>query len=249
MLQPAAVGRLPKPFLQFRGKREQCNIARSLDRFAQPTLVTRTCASHAARKNLAALLHERLEHLRLLVIDEVNTLDAKSANFLLAEILTFSATARASGSASRSAGPSTFTALSTATTAGIAAFATLPAAGTSRSTAFTALPTAGMAFGAGRAGSGRTACRDARCCTRCFCCWYRLIGHRVSSFLKFDSGQVYASIWPGRSTKKWSPHSLHARNSCRPLRFQERVRRGGPATFMLAGLQVKPATFLNAGFK
>jgi hypothetical protein len=49
----------------------------------------RTGAGHAARQNLAALLHEWLEHLHFLVVDEVHFLDAEAANFFLAKILTF----------------------------------------------------------------------------------------------------------------------------------------------------------------
>jgi len=73
------------------GKRQQGDIARTLDGHAQPALVARTNASHAARQNFAALLDELRQDVRALVVDEVHLLDAELTDFLLAEILTLSA--------------------------------------------------------------------------------------------------------------------------------------------------------------
>jgi hypothetical protein len=68
-------------------KRQQGDISRALDGDAQPALVARTNARHAARQYLAALLHELRQDVRALVVDEVHFLDAELADFLLAEIL------------------------------------------------------------------------------------------------------------------------------------------------------------------
>jgi hypothetical protein len=72
-------------------ERQQSDVARTLDRHAQPPLVTRTHTRHAARQNLSALLHELRQNVRALVVNEVHLLDAKLANLLLAEILPLSA--------------------------------------------------------------------------------------------------------------------------------------------------------------
>jgi hypothetical protein len=77
-------------------ERKQRDVARALDRFAEPALVTRADAGHAARKNLAALLHELRQDVGALVVDEVHLLDTELADFLLAEILAL-ATARTAG--------------------------------------------------------------------------------------------------------------------------------------------------------
>src|SRR6266568_589160 len=70
-----------------RGKRQQSNVARALDGFAQPALVARARAGHAPRKNLAAVLHEGLEHFHLLEVNKVHTVHAEPADLLFAEEL------------------------------------------------------------------------------------------------------------------------------------------------------------------
>src|SRR6202008_890633 len=70
--------------LQFRGKRQQRDILRALDGYGKPSLMARAGAGHAARKNLAALLDERRQNLGLLVVNEIDAVDAKTANLLLA---------------------------------------------------------------------------------------------------------------------------------------------------------------------
>ena len=72
-------------------KRQQGNVARALDGHAQSALVPRADAGHAARKNLAAFLHELRKNVRALVVDEIDLLDAKLADFLFAEILALAA--------------------------------------------------------------------------------------------------------------------------------------------------------------
>jgi hypothetical protein len=76
-------------------KGQQRDIASALDRHAEPALVTRADAGHAARKNLAALLHELRKNVRALVVDHVHLFDAELADLLLAEILTLAARASA----------------------------------------------------------------------------------------------------------------------------------------------------------
>ena len=82
------------------GKGQQGDVARAFDRDAEPALMTRTDAGHAARKNLAALLNELRQDVGALVVDEVHLLDAELADFLFAEILALSA-----GTATRTAWP------------------------------------------------------------------------------------------------------------------------------------------------
>jgi hypothetical protein len=84
------------------GEGHQRDVAGALDGYAEPTLVARADAGHAARENLAALLHELREDVGALVVDEVHLLDAKLADFLLAEILALAA--RASAGTARSTG-------------------------------------------------------------------------------------------------------------------------------------------------
>src|SRR4029077_17752949 len=72
-------------------KWKQRNVARALDGHAQPALVTRAYAGHAAWQNLAALLHELRQDVRALVVDEVHLLDTELAHFLLPEILALAA--------------------------------------------------------------------------------------------------------------------------------------------------------------
>src|ERR1019366_7225187 len=87
--------------LQFRSKRQQRDISRALDGFAQPALVTRAGAGHAARKNFAAILHEGVQHVRLFVINVINLIYAETAHFPLAEKLALPALARAGSAAGR----------------------------------------------------------------------------------------------------------------------------------------------------
>src|SRR3989454_7235091 len=47
----------------------------------------RAGTGHAPRQDLAALLHEWLKHLYLLVVDKIHPIDAEAANLLLAEVL------------------------------------------------------------------------------------------------------------------------------------------------------------------
>src|SRR5579885_898914 len=77
------------------GKRQQGDIARALDGDAEPALMTRADAGHAAGQNLAALLHELRKNIGALVVDEVHLLDAELADFFLAEILALAARTRA----------------------------------------------------------------------------------------------------------------------------------------------------------
>src|SRR5215475_10946629 len=73
------------------GKRQQSDVAGALDCDAQPALVTRANAGHAARKNFSALLHELRQNVRALVVDQVHLFHAELANFLFAEILPLAA--------------------------------------------------------------------------------------------------------------------------------------------------------------
>jgi len=78
-------------------------------------------ASHAARQNFAALLHELGKNVGALVINHVHLFRAELANFLFAEILTLAAT-RAAWAAARTSGTAAFTA--SAATATRSAFTT-----------------------------------------------------------------------------------------------------------------------------
>ncbi len=84
------------------GERKQRDVARALDRFAEPALVTCADAGHAARQNLAAFLNELRQDVGALVVDEVHLLDTELADFLLAEILALAA-ARTAGTTARTA--------------------------------------------------------------------------------------------------------------------------------------------------
>ena len=97
------------------GERKQRDVTRALDRFAEPTLMTSADAGHAARQNLAALLHELRQDVGALVVDEVHLLDTKLADLLLAEILALAAT-RAAGTTWTAR--STFTPRTTVSAAG-----------------------------------------------------------------------------------------------------------------------------------
>src|SRR5579864_3681179 len=100
--------------LQFRSERQQCDVARALDRFAQPSLVPRASAGHAARKNFAAILHESVQHVRFLVVNVIDFIHAETAHFALAEKLALAAFARACSTA----GTSTVTRRTSASSAG-----------------------------------------------------------------------------------------------------------------------------------
>src|SRR5690242_17209672 len=93
-------------------ERQQGDVAGALDGYAQPALMTRADSRHAARKNLAALLHELREDVRALVVDEIHLFDAELANFLLAEILTLAA-GTADGTSRATAARSAFAARAT----------------------------------------------------------------------------------------------------------------------------------------
>jgi len=114
------------------GERQQRDVAGALDGFAEPALVTGANAGHAARENLAALLHELREDVGALVVDEVHFFDAELADFLFAEILALAA-ARAAWSA---AGTSR---------AAFAAWAAVSTTGAAVSTAGTMSATSGTA--------------------------------------------------------------------------------------------------------
>src|SRR5713101_1507715 len=77
------------------GEGHQRDVAGALDGYAEPTLVARADAGHAAREDFAALLHELRENVGALVVDEVHLLDAELADFFLAEILALAARASA----------------------------------------------------------------------------------------------------------------------------------------------------------
>jgi hypothetical protein len=85
-------------------ERQQSDVARALDGFAQPALVPRANAGHAPRQNLPTLLHELRQNVRALVVDEIHFLDAEFANFLLAEILALAARTSARTSGTTAAG-------------------------------------------------------------------------------------------------------------------------------------------------
>jgi hypothetical protein len=87
-------------FLQLGGEREKRNVARPLDRFAQPTLMARAGAGHAARQNFAAVLNELVERIGFLVVDEINFAGAEMADLPLAEELSLAPAGRAAGAAS-----------------------------------------------------------------------------------------------------------------------------------------------------
>src|SRR5215469_6148495 len=71
--------------LQFSGERQQRDVLRSLDRDCEPALMPRTGARHTARENFAALLQERSENFRPLIVDVIRFLDAEAAHLLLAD--------------------------------------------------------------------------------------------------------------------------------------------------------------------
>src|SRR5689334_10215750 len=81
--------------LQFRGEGQERDVLRPLDRHGEPALMPGASARHTARKNFAALLNERLEHVSLFVINQVHLLDAESADLLFAQELALAAAVRA----------------------------------------------------------------------------------------------------------------------------------------------------------
>jgi hypothetical protein len=113
-------------------ERKQRDVAGALDGFAEPALVAGANAGHAARENLASLLHELREDVGALVVDEVHLLDAELADFLFAEILALTA-ARAARPTAGTSG-----AAFTARTAVTAARAAVSTAGTVSATSGTA---------------------------------------------------------------------------------------------------------------
>src|SRR5580658_5072763 len=72
--------------LERRRERQQRDVARLLDGVGQPPLVRGADTGYAARDDLAALRHEGVQQLDVLVIDVVDLFHAKPANFLAAEI-------------------------------------------------------------------------------------------------------------------------------------------------------------------
>lgn len=84
-------------------------------------------ARHAARQNLAALLHELRQDVGALVVDEVHLLDTELANFLFAEILALAA-ARTTGT-TRTAARTAFAAWTAVSAAGTVSTGTRTARG------------------------------------------------------------------------------------------------------------------------
>src|SRR5580704_11102241 len=83
-------------------ERQQGDVARAFDSDAEPALMARADAGHAARKNFTALLDELRKNVGALVVDEIHLLDTKLADFLFAEILALAA-ARTAGTTARAA--------------------------------------------------------------------------------------------------------------------------------------------------
>lgn len=108
---------------------QEGDVARALDGHAEPALVPRAHAGHAARKNLAALLNELRKNVGAFVVDEIHFLDTKLANLLFAEILALAArpSTRATGAtfAAWAARPALATRRSTMTARGSSVAATL----------------------------------------------------------------------------------------------------------------------------
>jgi hypothetical protein len=114
--------------------------------------MTRAHASHAAWKNLAALLHKLGKNVGTFVVDQIDLFDTELADFLFAEKLALAA--RASTRTATGAAGATFT-TSSATTG--TAFAT-------SSATMSAMSTTGTTFAAGRGSGRRCGCRRLRCC-------------------------------------------------------------------------------------
>jgi hypothetical protein len=84
-------------FLQLCSEREESDVARPFDRLAQPALVARAGAGHAARQNFAAILNELVERIGFLVVNEINFAGAEMADLPLAEELALASARRAAG--------------------------------------------------------------------------------------------------------------------------------------------------------
>jgi hypothetical protein len=128
------------------GKRQQSDVAGALDGDTEPTLVTRANTGHATRKNFAALLHKLRKNVGALVVDQVHFLDAKLADFFLAEKLPLAA-ARSAWTAARTTRTRTFAASATATTG--TALATSTTAAVTTVAAMPTLPATTWAAGPG----------------------------------------------------------------------------------------------------
>ena len=122
------------------GKRHQRDVAGALQGYAKPPLVTRADAGHAARKNLAALLHELGKNVGALVVDQIDLFDTELADFLFAEKLALAARP-SSGTATWAAG-TTRTAFTASATSTGTTFATAATAAVSTMTAMAATRTA-----------------------------------------------------------------------------------------------------------
>jgi hypothetical protein len=105
------------------GKRQQGDVAGALDGHAEPALVTRADAGHAAWKNFAPLLHKLGKNVGALVVDQIDLFDTELADFLLAEKLALAA-ARSTGTATWAAGTTRTAFTASAATAAGATFAT-----------------------------------------------------------------------------------------------------------------------------
>src|SRR5690348_15369078 len=68
-------------------KRQQCDVARLLDRFRQTTLMRRAHPGDTPGSNLASIADEGSQHAGVLIIDVVDLLDAEPAHLLAPEIL------------------------------------------------------------------------------------------------------------------------------------------------------------------
>src|SRR5260370_17933186 len=86
-------------YLEARGKGEQGDVARLLDRQAEAALMPGAYARQTARNDLAALGDEALQQTNVAVGDRVDLLGAELANLLAPEELTAARTA--AGSAGR----------------------------------------------------------------------------------------------------------------------------------------------------
>src|SRR3981081_2671174 len=65
--------------------RNQCDLARALDRRLQLPLMHRACARDAPREDLAALGNERADQLHILVIDVVDLVRTELADLATTE--------------------------------------------------------------------------------------------------------------------------------------------------------------------
>src|SRR5438552_16986205 len=108
-------------------ERQQRDISSALDGDTEPALMTSANSGHAARENLAALLHELRKNVGALVVEQIHFFDTEFADFLFAKKLPFAA-ARTAGSSAWTTG-----AAFTASTTTWSAFAT--SAATTMSTA------------------------------------------------------------------------------------------------------------------